>query len=109
MCAFLKYLFFQHVFNLSKQTKGPCLEMVVFFLGMIYIVSTLYELTKPVCTGDVFTLWRTFRAWSVGSQLCCPFSVATGQVNSPLSMVVRFLVCLGSGPACGLPFCDGLA
>lgn len=37
VCAFLKYLFFQHAFNLSTKTKqtkkGQCLKIVDFFWG----------------------------------------------------------------------------
>lgn len=34
-------IYFFNVFNLSEQTKGPCLEMVCSFLGTSYITLTL--------------------------------------------------------------------
>lgn len=109
VCAFLKYLFFQRFQPVRTDERAVPGDGLLFPGDDLYYIDSV-SYREPVFVLEMCSLRRrTSGAWSVRSQLCCPFSVAAGQANSPFPAAVRLPVRPGSGPACGLPFCDGLA
>lgn len=57
----------------------------------------------------MFLIGGRFRNGSVGRQGCRLLLCSHRTGKQPSLVVLQCLVCLGSGPACGFPFCDGIS
>lgn len=116
MCAFLKYLFFQHAFNLSTKTKqtkkGQCLKIVDFFSGdnLYYIDFILMTINLCLYWKCVSHLWGVFCNRSVEHQGCClfPWSHRCQQHLLPSGLEISYLLGALWDP-CGSRLCDGIS